>query len=158
VVQKNVKIVALIAAAVITLAAPLVSRCIGTKEQAPEAEQIQPLLKKDPNFTFGTDQQIDTSRMYWKLLTAVGMVLVLGAAALYVSKKLGTKIPMYRGSGREMQIAETLYLGSRKAVHLIKIGDERILIATTPTTVTGIAKFDNPDKSGQASPASQGNG
>lgn len=142
-VRKNVKIVALIAAAVITLAAPLIAASTNADTHQTDTEQIQPLLKKDPNFIFGTDRQIDTGQMYWKLLTAVGMVLVLGGAALYVSKKLGTKIPMYRGSGKEMQIAETLYLGSRKAVHLIKIGDERILIATTPTTVTKIAKLDN---------------
>lgn len=135
--QKKAKIIAL-TAAVFMISAPLLA--------APsEPNKVQTLTQKinsiaDPNWSFKTSQD-DTSGIYFKLMAAVGLVLVFGAAALYLSKKLGTKI--VNTKGKQMQIDETLYLGSRKALHLVKISNERILIATTPTSVTTIAKLEN---------------
>jgi flagellar biogenesis protein FliO len=56
---------------------------------------------------------------------------------VYFSRRLGGKIT--RLSGKKVQVVETLYLGQRKAVHLIKIGRREILIGSTNENVNMIA-------------------
>ncbi len=96
---------------------------------------------QDPNFALGADRQFDAGGIYWRMMLAVLLVLALGIAAYYVSKKLGGKI--INLPNRQIKLVETLYLGSRKALHLIKAGDKSIIIGTTPTTITRIAELDS---------------
>jgi len=96
---------------------------------------------RDPNFALGADRQFDAGGIYWRMMLAVLLVLALGIAAYYVSKKLGGKI--INLPNRQIKLVETLYLGSRKALHLIKVGDKSIIIGTTPTTITRIAELDS---------------
>jgi flagellar biosynthetic protein FliO len=120
------------------LAAPVTSR--PNEPTGPSTKIISPLFAKDPNFTFGSDQQFGTGGLYWKMVFAIILVLALGAALYYISKKLGGKIVNI--SGRNIQLVETLYLGSRKAIHLIKVADKNILVGTTPTAITKISEFE----------------
>jgi len=41
--------------------------------------------------------------------------------------------------GRQIRIIETLRLGPRKAVHLLKIGNQRLLISSTGESITKLA-------------------
>ncbi|MFC1635128.1 flagellar biosynthetic protein FliO [Planctomycetota bacterium] len=79
--------------------------------------------------------------LYYRVMLAILFVVVLGAAAIYVSKKL---LPQIAGApGKEIRILETLHLGPRKAVHLIEIGNRRFLIGSTNENVTKLADITN---------------
>jgi len=135
---KTVKIVALSLAALASLAAP--AAAAPNEPLHPASPLPDTVFAREPNFAFGADRQFDTEGIYWRMMLAVLLVLALGIAAYYVSKKLGGKIVNL--PNRQIKLVETLYLGSRKALHLIKVGDKSIIIGTTPTTITRISDLD----------------
>jgi flagellar biosynthetic protein FliO len=132
---KTVKIVAFLLPALMSLAATVAAA--PNEPMRPNAPLPDSIFARDPNFAFGTGRQFDTGGIYWRMILAVLLVLVLGIAAYYVSKKLGAKIVNL--PNRQIRLVETLYLGSRKVLYLIKVGDRSIIIGTTPTTITRIA-------------------
>jgi flagellar biogenesis protein FliO len=132
---KTVKIVALSLAALAGLAAAAPNEPLHTT--APLTDSV---FSRDPNFALGSDRQFNTGGIYWRMMLAVLLVLALGVAAYYVSKKLSGKI--INLPNRQIKLVETLYLGSRKALHLIKVGNKSIIIGTTPTTITRIAELE----------------
>ncbi|NIR11629.1 MAG: hypothetical protein GTN82_39950, partial [Candidatus Aminicenantes bacterium] len=67
----------------------------------------------------------------------VVLVAVLGVAAVYASKKLLPKITNL--PGKEIHIAETVHLGPRKTVHLLRIGKQWLLIGSTNENITKLA-------------------
>lgn len=75
--------------------------------------------------------------LFIKMMLSVLLVIGLGAAAIYVSKKLLPKITNL--PGKEIRILETAYLGPRKAVHLVKIGNQRLLIGSTNESISMLA-------------------
>lgn len=77
------------------------------------------------------------SSLFFKMIFSVVLVLVLGAAAVYMSKKVLPRITNL--PGKEIRILETAYLGPRKAVHLVRIGNQRLLIGSTNEGVTILA-------------------
>lgn len=79
--------------------------------------------------------------LFFRVILAILFVVALGAAAIYVSKKLLPQIA--RVPGKEIRILETLHLGPRKAVHLIEIGHRRFLIGSTNESVTKLADITN---------------
>lgn len=97
-------------------------------------------LTQDSNYAYGTDSQFATSDIFWRMMVAILIVAALGIVLYYVSKKFGAKVSSFQ-PGRRIQIVETAYLGSRKAIHLVKVDDKKILIATTQTTITPIAEL-----------------
>jgi flagellar biogenesis protein FliO len=54
-----------------------------------------------------------------------------------VSKKVLPRVT--NAAGREIRVVETASLGPRKALHLVEVGGQRLLIASTPDTVTMLA-------------------
>jgi len=64
-------------------------------------------------------------------------IVVLGAGAIYVSKKFGTRISNL--PGKKIHIIETVSLGPRKTVHLLKIGSQGLLIGSTTESITKLA-------------------
>jgi len=135
-----IKIVALLLAALLSVAA-----AAPNSAPHPAAGLGASNLARDSNLTFGTDQQFDTSGMFWRMMLAVILVLALGIAAFYVSRKLGGRI--INLPSRQIRLVETFYLGSRKSLHLIKAGDKNILIGTTQTTITTIADLGRDNQS-----------
>ena len=71
-------------------------------------------------------------------MLAVVFVIVLGAAAIYVSKRLLPKIA--NRPSKEIRIVETVHLGPRKAVHLIEVGKRRFLIGSTNESIRELAE------------------
>ena len=67
-------------------------------------------------------------------LAAVGFVLALLGAALFVLKKRGlAAFNMPRGGGeKRLQAIERLSLGPQHALHLVKLDGRSILVATAP--------------------------
>ena len=95
------------------------------------------LFAKDPNFSSESSYDSGRQEFFFRTMIAVVFVIVLGAAAIYVSKKLLPKIA--RLPGKEVRIVETVYLGPHKAVHVLEIGNRRLLIGSTNENVTKLA-------------------
>jgi flagellar biogenesis protein FliO len=95
------------------------------------------LTLTEPNFAIQPPKGLQENELYYKMILAVILVGGLGVAAIYLSKKLVPKF--VRLSGKEIRITETAYIGQRKAVHLLKIGDRTLLIGSTNESITKLA-------------------
>jgi flagellar biosynthetic protein FliO len=148
-IAKTAKIVAFSLVTLASFAAPVSasidpSRDAGLSPNTAPNEPVHPITStqdsifaRDTNFVLGTDRQFDTGPIYWRMMLAILLVLALGVAAYYVSKKVSGKIVNL--PNRKIKLVETLYLGSKKSLHLIKVGDRNILVGTTPTNIIRIA-------------------
>ncbi len=70
-------------------------------------------------------------------MTGVLFVIVLGIATLYLTKKFLPRITNL--PGKKIRIIETVNFGTRKALHLVKIGNKHLLIASTADNITKLA-------------------
>jgi len=103
--------------------------------------QSASLFENDPNFPRGASDGLSTRELFFKMMASVLFLVALGAAAIYVSKRFLPKITNL--PGREIRIAETVHLGPRKAVHLLEIGNRRLLIGSTNENITRLADLTN---------------
>ena len=92
------------------------------------------LSANDPNHSGGP---FDMGELFLKMMAAIVLAVVLGIAAIYLSKKFLPKITNL--PGKEIRIAETVHLGPHKAVHLLEIGNRRLLIGSTNENITRLA-------------------
>ena len=99
------------------------------------------LFGKDSDVLRASDNNTFSGELYSKTLLAVLFVLVLGIAAIYVSKKLLPKITNL--TGKEIHIVETVHLGPRKAVHLLEIGNRRFFIGSTNERISTLADLNS---------------
>ena len=90
----------------------------------------------DPNHSSKTDIA-GTRELFYKMMVSVVLVVVLGAIAIYASKRVMGKITNL--PGKKIKIVETAHLGPRKAVHLLRIGDRCLLIGSTNDNITRLA-------------------
>ena len=104
--------------------------------------QSNSLFENDPNFSTRTGDKPGIRELFFKMMFSVLFVVVLGVAAIYVSKKFLPKITKL--PGKEIRIAETVHLGPRKAVHLLEIGNRRFLIGSTNESITRLADLTSP--------------
>lgn len=110
-----------------------VSRLEGEKEGTDEGESVQ----TSQFFSFSTPASPGGGELFLRMMLAVVIVIALGAAALYLSKKV---LPRVAGAGgREIRVLETACLGPRKAIHLVEVGNQRLLIASTAEKITMLA-------------------
>ncbi len=91
-----------------------------------------------PNLTVGSSDNLDTGGLFFKMMFMVLLVVALGAAAVYLSRKL---LPRLNLAGKRIQISETVHLGPRKSLHLIKIGKQTLLIGSTNENITKLAEI-----------------
>jgi flagellar biosynthetic protein FliO len=88
---------------------------------------------------FNSSKTIDgnLSSALHRMMVAVLIVILLGVAAMYASKKV---LPKFSHSqGKRIKVVETIHLGTRKTVHLLEIGDQQILIGSTHDRITKLA-------------------
>jgi len=97
------------------------------------------LLTNDSNLSGRSSYNPSGGEFFFRAMLAVLFVVVLGAAAIYVSKKLLPKITNL--PGKEIRVVETVHLGPRKAVHVLEIGNQRFLIGSTNENVTKLAEI-----------------
>ena len=95
------------------------------------------LFENNPNFSTKTGDKPGIRELFFKMMFSVLLLVVLGVAAIYVSKRFLPKITKL--PGKEIRIAETVHLGPRKAVHLLEIGNRRLLIGSTNENITRLA-------------------
>ena len=80
---------------------------------------------------------LDNGHLFLKMMGSVVLVIALGATALYLSKKVLPKVT--NATGKEIRIMETAYLGPRKALHLVEIGNQKLLIGSTNESIATLA-------------------
>lgn len=106
-----------------------------------EAEQLRletkPLFAKDSDFSEQRSNSVTSPELFLKMMLSVLLVVVLGVAAVYISRKVLPRINNL--PGKEICILETAHLGPRKAVHLVKVGSQRLLIGSTSESITTLA-------------------
>ena len=84
---------------------------------------------------------LSSTELFFKMMLSVGLVIALGVAALYLSKRVLPRVT--NAPGREIRILETAGLGPRKALHLVEVGNQRLLIASTNDTITTLAHVED---------------
>ena len=95
------------------------------------------LFASEPNLSEKTKSDTNSSELFYKMLQAVVIVVVLGVGAIYLSKKFLPKIT--NPPGKEIRIVETTHLGPRKSLHLIRVGNRDLLIGSTTEKITYLA-------------------
>ncbi len=113
--------------------AGLASRYTGRTEQAGAGTAVNSFLS-DPNSARLTAAELDNGGLFLRMMLSVGIVIGLGAAALYLSRRVLPRVT--RTAGREIRIVETACLGPRKAIHVVEVGNRRLLIASTSEHIT----------------------
>jgi flagellar biogenesis protein FliO len=88
----------------------------------------------DPGVSSGPSLGLGNGELFFKMMLSVGLVLGLGGAALYLSKRVLPRVT--QRDGKEIHILETAGLGPRKALHLVEVDGRRLLIASTNDHVT----------------------
>lgn len=110
-----------------------------------DSNSLLNLLSEDNNvhnentrqiLTVGSHSDYGVKGLFCKMLVMVLLMVLLGAAVMYISKKLLPKINL---PGKKIQLTETVHLGQRKALHLVKIGDKTLLIGSTNESITNLA-------------------
>ncbi|MHC4477415.1 MAG: flagellar biosynthetic protein FliO [Planctomycetota bacterium] len=114
----------------------------GSRSTGPSSTAEPPRLQGGSIFSEESDfgksaEDFGTGRLLFRTMISVLLVVALGVAAIYLSKKFGSKLSNV--PGREIQVLETAHLGPRKMVHLIKIGDRRLLVGSTNENISMLA-------------------
>ena len=130
--------------AVIALAGGLIVVCFGgsASDPAPDANLLGARTTGEAGSGLGDNGNSSSELsydpgIYSDLLRAILFVVVLGAAAIYASRKLLPKITNL--PGKEVRVVETVYLGPRKAVHVLEVGSRRFLVGSTNENITKLA-------------------
>jgi flagellar biogenesis protein FliO len=77
------------------------------------------------------------SEFFYKMLLSVVLVIALGSAVIYVSKKV---LPRFTNlPGKQIRVIETAHIAPRKGLHLVQVGVRRLLIASTNEQITMLA-------------------
>jgi flagellar biosynthetic protein FliO len=131
---------------VVVLGVFMVGSCLlaarGSRSTSSEARSGHSRL--EPGGIFGAESDFNgagddfgTGRLLFRTMVYVLVVVALGAAVIYVSKKFGPRIT--NGAGREIHVLETTHLGPRKMLHLIRIGEQKLLVGSTTENITMLA-------------------
>ena len=83
----------------------------------------------------------------FRMLGSLALVVALMLALLWGLRQLQSKINN-QNSGRRLQVIESLSIGTRQKVALIRVGEREVLIGISPTQINGIASW--PDGNLQA--------
>ena len=116
----------------------LASRYAGSPDQtSPQTTRPEASFLSDPNQFAATQISLGGRELFLKMMLSVGLVIALGIGALYLSKRVLPKVT--HAAGREIRVIETTYLGPRKALHLVEVANQRLLIASTSDHITTLA-------------------
>lgn len=107
------------------------------KAVAPAPQQTQGTLFNDPNLTQPGNLSLGGRELFVKMMLSVLLVIGLGVGAVYLSKKVLPNVT--KACGKEIRVVETTYLGPRKALHLVEIGGQRLLIGSTNESIATLA-------------------
>ncbi len=109
---------------------------------APQTQpaHTQPALGKSDSLSgLGTSEAMSKIHM---MLAWVLIILVIGVVALVIVKKLLPRIG--KPASGQLSVSQTIYLGPKQAVHLLKADTQRFLIATSKDGVNLLAELRKP--------------
>ena len=86
------------------------------------------LFTNDTNFPFKNTGTFENNELVYKFIVSVILVIAFGGVAIYLSRRLGSKPGL---KGKRIKVIESIYLGTRKNLHLVRIGNKEILIGST---------------------------
>jgi flagellar biogenesis protein FliO len=114
-----------------------------TPPPGPSEKALQtPLNLNDEKPTQGQVQSNEPSA--WRAFGSVVLVLGLAGGGLWAFRKWGAK-RMPGSGGARIKVEETLSLGDRRFVSILKADEEKFLIALSPQGITLLARLDNLD-------------
>lgn len=139
VMTNNKKIVVFLAAVgLVSLALLLPSSQLSRDVPEKLSSNTKPgLFANDPNFGSPLTEDGGGEGLLSRVIFAVLLVLAMGASAIYISKKLLPRISNL--GGKKIRVIETVHLGPRKTLHLVKIGSQQLLIGSTNERITKLA-------------------
>ena len=105
-------------------------------DESPTSESQGSFLD-DPNLGKGSDLSLGSKELFVQMMLSVLLVVGLAVGALYLSKKVLPRVT--RAAGKEIRVVETTYLGPRKALHLVQIGSQKLLIGSTNESIATLA-------------------
>ena len=108
-----------------------------SEQQKQKFDNLSLTYENDSNVAPQPDNIPSTSELFFKMMLSVLLIVVLGTGAIYVSKKFGSRIS--NSPGKKIHVIETIRLGPRKTVHLLKIGNQGLLIGSTTESITKLA-------------------
>ena len=116
----------------------------GLSAQAPppspaEKELQQPLVLDDVKPTQG--QPLRSEPSGWRAFGSTLLVIGLAGGGLWAFRRYGMKKFPGSGGGR-LKVEETLALGDRRFVSILRADDERFLIALGPQGISLLARMD----------------
>jgi flagellar protein FliO/FliZ len=81
-----------------------------------------------------------TSADVFRMLGSLALVIAILLAVLWALRKLQGKMNS-QNAGRRLQVIESLNVGTRQKVALIRVGEREVLIGISPTQINGIASW-----------------
>jgi len=79
-----------------------------------------------------------------RMLGSMAVVIALLLAVLWGLKRMQGQMLTTGPSGRRLQLLETLGVGTRQKVALVRVGEHEILIAITPTQINALGQWKVP--------------
>jgi len=122
----TVALVCLLAWPVIAAPAPAPTTASAPATQPRPATRPAARATPDP-LILGSRSGDDAGDMLRRMMAYTLVILVLGGLALLVVKKVLPKLGATQG--RNIAVLETVYLGPKKSLHLLRVGTRRFLVA-----------------------------
>lgn len=120
---------------------PSVSAWAQAPAPTPSEQELQaPLNLGDEKPTPGAAAGSEPSG--WRAFGSVILVLGLAGGGLWAFRKWGAK-RMPGSGGSRLRVEETLSLGDRRFVSILRADDEKFLIALSPQGITLLSRMDN---------------
>ena len=120
-----------------------------TPPPSPSERELQaPLVLDDGKPTQG-QAPASAGPSGWRALGSMVLVLGLAGGGLWAFRRWGiNKLP--GSGGNRLKVEETLALGDRRFISILKVDDERFLIALSPQGVNLMTRLDNVEAGGPA--------
>ncbi len=116
--------------------------CVGQSSGA-ESRETTLDFADDPNFFPTPTENMSTRKMFFKMMISVLLVVALGIAVVYLSKRLLPRITNL--PSKEIRVVSTVHIGPRRSIHLIEAGNQRILIGSTNESITKLVDIVSQD-------------
>jgi flagellar protein FliO/FliZ len=76
-----------------------------------------------------------------RMLGSLAVVIALLMAVLWGLKRMQSQMLTGGQAGRRLQLLETLGVGTRQKLALVRVGEQEILIAITPTQINAVGQW-----------------
>jgi flagellar biogenesis protein FliO len=126
---------------------------LGAHAQAPPASPAEKELQAPMTLDDGKPTQssapVSAPASGWRALGSMLLVAGMAGGGLWAFRKWGaSRLP--GAGGQRLKVEETLALGDRRFISILKVDEERFLIALSPTGVNLMTRLDNVEAGGPA--------